>query len=221
MFVKRPNFIYFSPAKHFPMTNTILAVTLIASVLCFQRKDLMDLFIFNPEKISRKNEWYRFLSSGFIHADWMHLLINMFVLYSFGQVVEGYYRDVFGVAGRNYYLLLYFGGMITSVLPTYSKQKSNASYNALGASGAISAVVFTFILFNPLEKLCLYGLLCLPGIIFGVLYLGYCYYAAKKGGDYINHDAHLWGALYGICFTLAMKPSILPYFVEQLKGILP
>jgi len=201
------------------MTNTLLAVTLIASVICFQRRDLMDKFIFNPEKISRNNEWYRFISSGFIHADWMHLLINMFVLYSFGGVVESIYRDIFGAAGRNYYLLLYFGGMIASVVPTYFQHKNNPSYNALGASGAISAVVFTFILFNPLEKLCLYGLLCFPGIVFGILYLAYCYYAGRKGGDYINHDAHFWGALYGVCFTLAMKPEIGPYFVEQLKGI--
>jgi len=203
------------------MTNTLLAVTLIASVICFQRRDLMDKLIFNPEKIARKNEWYRFITSGFIHADWMHLLINMFVLYSFGQVVEGYYREIFGSAGRNYYLLLYFGGLVMSVLPTYSKHKNDPAYNALGASGAISGVVFTYILFNPAAKLYLYGLLSLPGIVFGILYLAYCYYAAKKGGDFINHDAHLWGALFGICFTLAMKPSIGPYFIEQLKGMLP
>jgi membrane associated rhomboid family serine protease len=203
------------------MTNTLLAVTLIASVICFQRRDLMDKFIFNPSKISQRNEWYRFITSGFIHADWIHLLINMFVLYSFGQIVESYYRDIFGAAGRNYYLLLYFGGMIASVLPTFFQHKNNPSYNALGASGAISAVVFAFILFNPLEKLYLYGLLRIPGIVFGILYLAYCYYAARKGGDYINHDAHFWGALYGVCFTLAMKPQIGPYFIEQLKGILP
>src|SRR5262245_28366730 len=200
------------------MTTTILAVTLVASVICFQRRDLMDKWMFNPYKIRRRNEWYRFLTSGFIHADWVHILVNMFVFYSFGQAVESYYRDIFGDGWRNYFLLLYFGGMAASVLPTYSQQKENPEYNALGASGAISAVVFAFILFRPFAKIYLFAALPMPAVVYGGLYLVYCYYAARRSDDHINHDAHFWGALYGVCITLLLKPALLPYFIDQIRG---
>jgi membrane associated rhomboid family serine protease len=150
-----------------------------------------------------------------IHADWMHLLINMFVLYSFGNFVEQAFRELFEERATLYFLILYFGGMAASVIPTYEKNKNKSEYNALGASGAVSAVVFTFILFRPLERLCLYGLLCLPGIIFGAGYLVYCYYASKKGGDNINHDAHLWGALFGFALPIILKPALFFSFINQ------
>lgn len=198
------------------MTNIILLVTCIVSFLAFQNTNLLDKWIFNPYLILNRREWYRFLSSGFIHADWIHLAVNMFVLYSFGRIVEDYYSVYFGARSIPNFLLLYLGGMIMSVVPTYAKQKNNSAYNALGASGAVSSVVFAFILFNPLQRLCLYGLLCLPGILFGVLYLVYCYYMSRKGGDRINHDAHLWGALWGFFFTMVLKPSLFVSFFDQL-----
>ncbi len=176
----------------------------------------MERFIFNPYIIQQRKEWFRFISSGFLHADWIHLLINMFVLYSFGYALENYFKAVFEQRGEVYFILLYVGGLMTSVLPTFKKQKDNPSYNALGASGAVSAVVFSFILFNPLQSLCLYGILCLPGIIFGVIYLVYCYYAGKKGEGNINHDAHLWGAIYGFFFTALLEPSLLMNFFQQI-----
>jgi len=172
--------------------------------------------IFNPYIIHSDRQWYRFISSGLIHADWIHLLVNMFVLYSFGGIVEQYFRMAFGEKATMNFILLYFGGMVTSVLPTYLKNRNNPGYNALGASGAVSSIVFAFILFNPLQKLSLYGLLSLPGIIFGIIYLVYCYYASKRGGDYINHDAHLWGALFGFFFTMLIKPSLIMDFFEKL-----
>jgi membrane associated rhomboid family serine protease len=201
------------------MTAPLLAVTLIVSVLCFQRQDLLGRLMFNPVRIHQRNEWYRVVTSGFIHADWMHLLVNMFVLYSFGGVVEAYYNQVFGASGGNYFLLLYFGGIVFSILPSYRKHKEDPGYNALGASGAISAVVFAFILFNPLDSIYLYGVIRIPGILFGILYLAYCYWAAKKGGDHINHDAHFWGAVYGVLFTLVMKPALMTHFMNQLQSI--
>jgi membrane associated rhomboid family serine protease len=198
------------------MTTFILITTCLISFLAFQNPEIRGRMIFNPYVIHERKEWYRFITSGLIHADWIHLLINMFVLYSFGDVVEGYYKLAFGERWVVYFPLLYFGGMMTSVLPTYRKHHQNPGYNALGASGAVSAVVFAFIVFNPLQRLCLYGLLCLPGIIFGVLYLAYCYYMDKKGGSNINHDAHLWGALYGFGFTILVKPELIGYFFDQL-----
>ena len=131
-------------------------------------------------------------------------------------MVEDYYLALFGSRGVINFLLLYVGALGMSIIPTYSKQKNNPGYHALGASGAVSAVVFSFILFNPLQRLCFYGILCLPGIIFGILYLVYCYYMGRKGGDRINHDAHLWGALYGFFFTIILKPSLIVSFFDQL-----
>ena len=201
------------------MTAPLLAVTLIVSVLCFQREDLLRKLMFNPVKMRRHNQWYRLVTCGFIHADWMHLLVNMFVLYSFGAVVEAYYGQVFGADGKNYFLLLYFGGIVFSILPSYARHKEDPAYNALGASGAISAVVFAFILFNPLDSIYLYGIIRIPGVLFGILYLVYCYWAGKKGGDHINHDAHFWGAVYGVVLTLILKPALLTSFLEQLRSV--
>lgn len=172
--------------------------------------------LFNPYSIHTNRQWYRFISSGLIHADWIHLLFNMYVLYIFGNSVEAYYRDVFGDKAIQYYLLLYFGSLLMSVLPTYNKHKNDPGYNALGASGAVSSVVFAFILFAPLRKLYVFGILPLPAFVFGILYLFYCYYAAKRGGDNINHDAHFWGALYGFFLTLILKPALIALFLDQL-----
>lgn len=198
------------------MTNTILIVTCIVSFLAFQNHSVLDKLIFSPYLVQQRREWYRFFSSGLIHADWLHLIVNMFVLYTFGRVVEDYYLQLFGSRAMVNFLLLYIGGLGMSILPTYSKQRNNPGYHALGASGAVSAIVFSFILFNPLQRLCFYGILCLPGILFGILYLIYCYYMGKRGKDNINHDAHLWGALYGFFFTIVLKPSLIVSFFDQL-----
>ena len=198
------------------LTLYILITTSLVSFICFSNDELRDRLIFNPHLIYEQRQWYRFISSGFIHADWPHLLINMFVLYMFGSLVERKFNEIFESRGPLNYVLLYFGGMAVSVLRSYYKHKLDTNYRALGASGAVSAVVFSYILFYPLEKLCLYGVLCLPGILFGVLYLGYCYYAGKKGRDNINHDAHLWGALFGFFFTMLLNPELGFYFLKQL-----
>jgi len=198
------------------MTLYIIIITCLVSILAFNDAAILQRLIFNPYTIQQRKEWYRFISSGLIHADWPHLIINMFVLYSIGGIVEIYYRQVFAERAVVYFLLLYIGGLMTSILPTYAKHKDNPGYNALGASGAVSAIVFAFILFDPLQKLCLYGVICLPGIIFGVLYIAYCYYMDKRGGDRVNHDAHLWGAVYGFAFTIIVKPSLFLLFLDKL-----
>lgn len=176
----------------------------------------MGRMIFNPYSIYHSGEWYRFITGGIVHADFFHLLINMFVLYSFGEVVELYYAQVFGEMARFNFLLLYIGGLLFSVLPTYKKNRENFHYNGLGASGAVSAVVFSFILFNPMQDLCLYGLICLPGVLFGVAYLIFCYYMDKRGGTNVNHDAHMWGAIFGFLFTGAMKLTLFAEFIQKL-----
>lgn len=176
----------------------------------------MNKLIFNPYMIDKHKQWYRFITSGFIHADILHLAVNMFVLFSFGGIIESYFNAYFGERSAYYYLLLYFGGLVTSVIPTYKMNKENMCYNALGASGAVSAVIFAFILLEPMQKICLYGLLCLPSIVFGVAYLFYCYYMNKKRVDNVNHNAHMWGAIFGFIFTILLKPDLLVLFFQKL-----
>lgn len=201
------------------MTLTIILITCVVSLLAFRDHAIYSKLIFNPYIIYKNKEWFRFIGSGLIHADAFHLLVNVFVLYVFGSVIEESFEALFPGKAMLYYLMLYVGGMMASVIPSYLKNRNNPGYNALGASGAVSAVVFSYILLFPLRKLCLYGILCLPGIIFGALYLFYCYYMGKKGRDNINHDAHMWGAIYGFFFTVLLKPQLFLNFFDQVLHI--
>jgi len=146
----------------------------------------------------------------------------MLVLFSFGSHVENIF-DQFAQA--NYfrypvinYLLLYIGGIFASTLTTFFKNRHNSEYIAVGASGAVSAVVFTSIFFSPFGKILFFGILPVPGIIFGILYLFYSSYMSKKDNDNINHDAHFWGAIYGFIFPVLMNPSLIKIFLNQLKS---
>lgn len=173
-----------------------------------------------PYGVKRYNQFYRFITSGFVHADYMHLFFNMFTLYFFGRLLETYF-SYFGLGGNIAYLALYFTGLIASDLPTYFKQKDNYNYQSLGASGAVSAVVFAAIVFNPWSQILLFGVLPLSAFLYAVLYLVYCVSMAKRGGDHINHDAHLWGSVYGLGFTIAliaaMNPDLFEPILEELK----
>ena len=203
------------------ITYSIIAVTVLISVLAFSNGDLFYKFRFNPYLALHSKQYFRFLTYGFIHADWMHLLINMFVLFSFGRVVEVYYKELFEVKGAFYYILLYVGAIAISVLPSFGKHKDDPSYNAVGASGAVSAVVFASILFEPLAKIYLFFIpIGIPAAIFGVLYLIYSAYMGKRGKDNIGHDAHFWGAIFGIVFTICLKPKIVLYFIGQISQLI-
>lgn len=198
------------------ITVSIILLTVITSLAAFSNQQLISRLIFNPWTIANRKEWYRFITSGFIHADFWHLAINMLVLYSFGMAVEAKYHLVYGNLGTFYFIMLYAGGLIISVAPTYKKHRQNFAYNALGASGAVSAVLFANILFDPWDKIYLYGLIGIPGVLAGAAYLVYSHIADKKGGDNVNHDAHFWGAVFGFVFTIALKPSLYSYFINQL-----
>jgi membrane associated rhomboid family serine protease len=202
------------------MTLYIVIITCIISIIAFQSRDLMDRLIFNPYKVHKYGQWYRLLTSGFIHADWMHLIFNMYVCYNFGRIVEQEYDIAFEEKGWYYFLLLYIGGIIGSILPTYKKHKDNYSYNALGASGAVSAIVFVFILFEPTAKLALlFFPIPLPAWIFGLLYIAFEIYMDKRGSSNINHNAHFWGAMFGIVFTLCLKPLLITEFFQKVVGM--
>ena len=203
------------------VTLGIIALTALISILAFSNRELFRRFVFNAYDIKHFKHGYRFLSYALIHADWIHLLINMMVLYSFGQVVEAYYGFIFGPKGIFYYVLLYIGGIVLSTTPSYGKHRDDYTYSAVGASGAVSAVVFASILFDPLNKIYLFMLpIGIPAVIFAVLYLVYSWYMAKRNIDNIGHDAHFWGAVFGFVFTLALKPSLINHFFLSIQSAL-
>lgn len=204
----------------FTITNIIVGITILVSLLLMQAHAGKARLIFHPVTIQRQNQWYRFLTSGFIHADFMHLAINMFVLWSFGNVIETYFYPKFlGEFSTLKFLALYFGGIIVASIPSYLKHKNNPSYAALGASGGVSAVVFAVILFAPWDNLYLYGVIAIPQIIAGVAYLYYSWYKDKRATDNIGHMAHFTGALWGLGFSCLMNPNLLTRFIElTLRG---
>jgi membrane associated rhomboid family serine protease len=198
------------------MTAFIILVTALISILAFNNHQLTSRFIFNPYRINRRNEYYRFLTSGFLHANWLHLIINMFVLYFFGEAVEVYFIHYFGNTGYVLYIVMYILGIICASIFTYFKYKDSPHYNSLGASGAVSAVVFASILFQPFAPLYLYGIVAIPGIVFGILYLVYSAFMARREADNINHDAHFFGAVFGILFVIVIRPETGLDFINQL-----
>lgn len=204
-----------------PVTLFILAITILVSILAFSNHGLYRRLAFNAYDIRQFRNGYRFLSYALVHADWVHLLINMLVLYSFGMTVEAHYGLMWGLKGQFYYFLLYVGGIVFSTTPAYAKHKNDYTYTAVGASGAISAVVFASIIFDPLNKIYIFMIpFGIPAVIFGVLYLVYSWYMAKKNVDNIGHDVHFWGAVFGFVFTLALKPALALQFLDRLQMLL-
>ena len=203
------------------MTIIIILVTFAVSVVAFKHGELFDKLKFNAYRIVHYREWNRLLSHGFIHADWMHLIINMLVFLSFGRSVEDIFEQLQMAEWLNNpvldFALLYFGGIVISSLWTLIKHHDNEFYNSVGASGAVSAVVFTSIFFNPWGKIYFYGLIGIPGIVLGFIYLAYSYYMSKKGGDNINHDAHFVGAVYGFVFPLLIDYKMFDLFLNNLQ----
>lgn len=198
------------------LTLIILLITAGTSLVAFNNEDVMRKWILNPYLVHHRQQWWRMISSGFIHADFLHLFFNIFAFYGFGMAVEQYYSAVFSSHGTLYFLILYLGGVIVANAPSLAKQKDNHYFNSLGASGAVSAVIFAAILFQPWSKIYFFGIIGIPGILFGPLYLFAEYRMGKQGGTGINHDAHYWGAIFGILYTLALKPELFLYFTEQL-----
>jgi len=203
------------------MTFIIVGITAIVSIIAFNEAKLFSLLIFDPWKIIKKKEWYRMFSHGLLHADWTHLVVNMFVLYSFGQGVELYFKQL-ELQGMLHYswlwfLFLYVSSLCVASLPTLRKQRNSLSYMAVGASGAVSAVMATCVFFNPWSKLYFWAMIPIPGIVFAAAYILYSSYMSKKqSGDNINHDAHLYGMLYGLVFPLLIDPKLFFYFISQL-----
>ncbi len=198
------------------ITYFIIGITVVISFLAFQNFLLMEKLQYNPARVIHRKQYYRLISHAFVHVGWTHLIVNMFVLYFFGQNVESYFGYFFGNRANFYFLTLYVGGILFSNLWSLLKYRNDYFYNAVGASGAVSAVLFTFIFLNPWEMLYLFAIIPIPGIVFGAGYLIYSYYMVKRKTDNIAHDAHFLGAVFGIIFPIILKPELFSRFIELL-----
>jgi membrane associated rhomboid family serine protease len=202
----------------------LIGLTVAISVYAWSKPELMDSWILQPYRMARDNsQWYRFLTSGFLHADIGHLFFNMFAFYSFSSVVLGTFAEAYGVGfGIGLFLVLYLGGIILSDLPTYFRHRDDRNYRSLGASGGVSSVLFASILLFPVSPGG-GGIIIFPfpfpiqPFLFGILYLVYSWYMGRRRGDNINHDAHFYGALFGVLFILATTPGAGPAFFGQVS----
>jgi len=210
------------PAIHeAPLTYLILAITVYTSYRYMEDSDEKRRMLFNAYAIDKYNQWYRFFSHGLIHKDWMHLGLNGFVLFMFGGKLEMLLKEqqYFGpLMGPILYLTLYLSGLAMSSVYSFYKHKDNSYYNALGASGAVSSVVFATILLEPLGGIGIIFIpVFIPAFIFGGLYLAYSAYKSKQANDNIGHDAHYWGSVWGFIFLLLFKPTLFVDFLNQIK----
>lgn len=199
------------------ITLLLIAVTAIVSFMAFSNEQLFDKLRFNAYYIKHHRQWYRFLSHALLHADLAHLAINMLVLWSFAGVVMTFFGRDFGQLATVVFLGLYVGGVVFSSVYDYFKHSDDIYYSAVGASGAVSAVVFASIILYPDGRIFLFFIpIGIPSWIFGILYLTYSAYMGKRGGSNIGHNAHFWGAIFGIAYTIIINPDYLPAFFRQL-----
>ena len=192
-------------------TLIIIVITAIISFIAFSNRTVMNRLIMWPPAMQR-GQYDRFITYGFVHADSTHLLFNMFTLFFFGRAIENFYRPYFGGLG---FVLFYLAALVVSMLPSYLKHKDDPNYLSLGASGAVSAVLFAYILFAPWNLIYVF-FIPVPAIIYALLYTAYSVYAAKRGQDNINHSAHLWGAAFGVIATIAIEPALIQRFIAKL-----
>lgn len=198
------------------MTIIIILITSVFSIFAFSHHSLIYKYQFNPYQIITRKQYPRLILHAFLHANWTHLIVNMLVLYSFGTALERYFQQFFGVNWIPYYLILYFGAILVSPLYALIKHRNDYLYNAVGASGAVSAVVFAAIFFDPWSKIYFFGMIPMPGIIFAVLYLIYSWLMSSRSKDNIAHDTHFFGALYGFLLPILLNPDLLSFFIRQL-----
>jgi membrane associated rhomboid family serine protease len=204
------------------VTLAIILVTAIVSIPAFQNAVLFDRLLMRPFAVRHEEQWYRLLTHAFVHADWGHLAVNMFVLYMFGRNVEVLFMYITALPMVVMYIALYIGGILFASIPGMVKHADDPGYRAVGASGAVSAVLFSQILILPTQPVSILFIpVELPAFLFGGLYLIYSWYMDKRGGDHVAHDAHFYGALFGVLFTTMLDPALLFRFgsFERSMGL--
>jgi len=200
------------------VTYLIIAAVSLVTISAFSNREVYYKLMFNPYKIKHSNQWYRFISHAFIHANWEHLIFNMLTLYFFGVFVESAFALHFGSKAIPLYITEFLLASIVSSIPSFLKHKGNYAYNAVGASGAVSAILYTSILFEPLNKIYLFFIpIGIPAFVFGIIYLAYSAYMSKRNADNIGHDAHFWGAVFGFAFPLIFKPNLFENFINIVQ----
>jgi membrane associated rhomboid family serine protease len=197
----------------------IIGVTGVVTWLSWQNEDLFRKLLFSPYDMIRNKQYFRIITHGFLHANWPHLIVNMLVFWSFGRSLLTYMVHFWGTKAVILFVLLYLSAIVVSSLYSLAKYKDNFAYSAVGASGATSAIVFASIFFDPWNMIYFFGVLPIPGVLFGVIYLIYSYRMSRKGTDNIGHDAHFWGAVYGFTFPLFFKPELFKFFINRLISI--
>lgn len=200
------------------VTIILIAITCLVSLLCFTGRLDANKLLFHAYSVWHRKEWYRMLSYGLVHGGWGHLFFNMLTLFFFGRVVEQYFSLAFGdTLGVILYVILYVSAIAVSTVWDLFKHKDDWNYSAVGASGAVSAILFASILFEPKMGIYIYLIpIPVPGYIFAPLYLLYCWYMAKRNMDNIGHTAHFWGAVFGLAFPLICRPNFFSHFLAQL-----
>lgn len=204
------------------MVNLIvLSITVLISIIAFNRKDVFYALSFNAYAVAHRRQWYRVLSYGFIHANWVHLLVNMFVLWMFGGLLEKTYVYLFATKGYFMYLLLYLSSIVVATMGNLKQYKDDYNYHAVGASGATSAVIFAGILLYPMQKIYIFFIpIGIPAFIFGILFLIYSAYMSRRNIDNIGHNAHFYGAVYGFFFTLMFDYKLIVHFFLNIVDAL-
>jgi len=201
------------------ITYFILGITIAASWFAFNDKSLFYKLAYSPFLVKHNREWYRSFSHAFIHADFAHLFLNMFVLYNFGEILEPIFIYHFGALGKFYFIILYLGGILFSTLIAYSRHQDNEHYVSVGASGAVSGIIFAAVITDPSMRLQLILLpIPIPGFIFAFLYLTAEVLLDKFSKHNIAHDAHLAGAVFGIVFISLLDIEILKNFIAYLNN---
>lgn len=200
------------------VTIILISVTCLVSILCLSGRLNINKLLFHAYSVWHRKDWYRMLTYGVVHAGWGHLFFNMLTLFFFGRVVEEYFQLAFGgTLGIVLYLVLYVSAIAVSTVWDLVKYKDDWNYSAVGASGAVSAILFASILFEPKMGIYIYLIpIPVPGYVFAPLYLLYCWYMARRNQDNIGHSAHFWGAVYGLVFPLVCRPDILGHFLASL-----
>ncbi len=195
-----------------PVTYLIIGVTCVVSFIALKHRSLWYRLVLWPPGVSERHEYWRLVTSGFVHADLGHLLFNMITLFFFGSLMERFFVPRIGEAG---YVLFYLGGLVVSSLPSCLKHWNDTQYASLGASGAVSCVRFGFVMLQPWALIFVF-FFPLPAIVYAIMFVAYSVYMEHRGGDRINHGAHLWGAAYGVVVTAVVDPRVLHFFLNQL-----